>query len=204
MFRDPNQLYCDGGVISANPSIIGGTWAVRLLEAGAVVLESSGVITPAQAKLPSITNNLTEMAALVKGLSLLPANWRGTIYSDSQVTLGRAFEGWKWNNIPACLYECFGKQAARLMHWKEIQYVLLDGHPTKAQLESGKGKRGHPVSEHNVWCDHACGQEAKNYLEDQAKVMDEILYGSPEDQPAVFLGKSPIRLAVEELSHEKA
>ena len=39
--------------------------------------------------------------------------------------------------------------------------VLVQGHPTKAELENGWGtKRDLPVSEHNVWCDKACKNES--------------------------------------------
>lgn len=164
-FDDPNQLYCDGGVISHNPSTIGGTWAARLIKDGVVVREWSGVTTPVDAGMPTVSNNLTEMLALVRGLQLLPWDWRGTIYSDSAVTLGRAFLGWRWKNIPQDLYNEFGNQVARLVHWKQIHYVLLDGHPTKAQLVTGIGKRGHPVSEHNVAVDKACGEQAIKFME---------------------------------------
>lgn len=171
MFQDPHQLFVDGGVIKINPSPIGGTWAARLLEAGQVLQESSGVITPEEARMPTVSNNLTEMLALVRGLELLPPDWRGTVFSDSQVTLGRAFMGWNWKNVPRWLYDAFGAQATRLIHWKQINFVLLDGHPTKAQLEAGLGKRGHPVSEHNVWCDAACGEAARKFFELHEKVL---------------------------------
>lgn len=160
-----NELYCDGGVIGHNPSEIGGTFAYRILRNGEVVCEKSLVITPKQAKLPAITNNLTEMCALVAGLGQLPDNWQGMIYSDSMVTLGRVFEGWKWNNIPDWLHIKFQVERNRLINWNLITYTLLDGHPTKEQLESGKGKRGHPVSLHNVWCDHACQEQAARFQE---------------------------------------
>jgi ribonuclease HI len=153
-----NALYVDGGVIGKNPSEIGGTWAARLVVDGQVTRESSGVITPTEAELLAITNNLTEMLALVEGLEMLPFGWQGTIYSDSMVTLGRAFLGWKWHNVPLWLQREYWQARERLMHWDELTFVLLDGHPTKAQLAAGVGKRGHPVSEHNVWCDHACQQ----------------------------------------------
>lgn len=164
MFHDPNQLYVDGGVIKINPSSIGGTWAARLVEDDKVKGEWSGAITPDQARMPAISNNLTEMLALVRGLEMLPFDWRGTVYSDSAVTLGRAFQSWRWNNVPRWLYDAFGNQCARLVHWNQIHYVLLDGHPTKAQLAAGLGKRGHPVSEHNVWCDKACCAAAERFL----------------------------------------
>lgn len=44
--------------------------------------------------------------------------------------------------------------------------VLLQGHPTKADLACGIGKkRNLPVSIHNVWCDEACGKAAREFLE---------------------------------------
>ena len=160
-----NELYCDGGVININPSPVGGTWAFRILSDGEVMEEASGIITPEQAKTEMVTNNLTEMLALVRGIQRLPNTWTGTIYSDSQITLGRAFMGWKWTGIPKWLYEDFGRAVKALRNWEQIRYVLLSGHPTKAQLALGIGKGGRPVSEHNVWCDHECGRRAKGFME---------------------------------------
>jgi ribonuclease HI len=162
-----HHLYCDGGVVQVNPSPIGGTWAARLVEDGQVKRMQGGIITPAQAQMPTISNNLTEMLALVRGLALLPEDWRGTVFSDSQITLGRAFLGWKWTNTPAWLYEEFGKQTTRLVHWDQIHYVLLAGHPTRAQLAAGIGRHGYPVSEHNVWCDKMCQSLADQLPEKQ-------------------------------------
>jgi ribonuclease HI len=162
-----NALFADGGVISKNPSSIGGTWAFRIISKDVVVCERSGVITPLQADLPTITNNLTEMLALVRGLQTLclTPKWTGVIYSDSQITLGRVFEGWKWTGIPAWLHKEYQSARSGLLCWDEIQHVLLSGHPTKAQLEAGTGSGGRPVSIHNVWCDKACGEEAKKFME---------------------------------------
>lgn len=157
------QLFIDGGVVGKNPSKVAGTWAARLVYDGVVIRESSGVITPKDAGLPSITNNLTEILALVKGLEMLSSNRVCTVYSDSQVTLGRAFQGWKWNNIPPWLHQLYRAQRDRLI-WDEIAWVLLAGHPTKAQLSAGKGRHGLPVSVHNVWCDHACQEAGQAYL----------------------------------------
>src|SRR5574338_1198510 len=102
-----NGLYVDGGVIGKNPSTQGGTWAARLMRDAFVVCEIKGVVTPKEAKLKEITNNLTEMLALIRGLQLLPTAWTGTIFSDSMVTLGRVFEGWKWNGIPPWMHRDF-------------------------------------------------------------------------------------------------
>jgi len=86
------------------------------------------------------------------------------VYSDSAVTLGRVFSGWKWKNIPVWMHKVYQEQRARLTYWSEIKYVQLDGHPTKAQLLSGIGKRGNPVSEHNVWCDQACTEAGEIFM----------------------------------------
>lgn len=153
-------LYADGGVIGPNPSLIGGTWAWCLVDAaGQRICDYSGVIRPSEAQVPAVTNNLTELLALVNGLDALPGGWQGTVYSDSWVSLQRVFLAAKLKNVPTWL-------VARLQNLQksgklaDLSYVLLDGHPTKAQLAAGVGKRGHPVSEHNVFVDQECGRRA--------------------------------------------
>lgn len=164
------SLYCDGGVIGSNPSPIGGTWAWRTVAGDEVIKSDSGVITPEGAGMMAISNNLTEMLAVLNGLQDLPAGFAGTIYSDSQVTLGRLFQGWKWNNIPQWMHLIFQTQIKRLVFWGEIRHVLLAGHPTRAQLAAGVGHSGLPVSEHNVACDRACSAEARMMILESAKV----------------------------------
>ena len=164
-----NSLFCDGGVIKKNPSKIGGTWACKIVN-GSAVGTFSGVITPAEAHVAAVTNNLTEMFALVNGLMRLDWNWVGTIYSDSQITIGRAKLGWKWKNIPQWLYELFGREAARHHdYWDSIQWVLLGGHPTKKDLERGFRDDMAPVHINNVWCDQECQRLAKEFLSKQNK-----------------------------------
>lgn len=158
-----NALYCDGGVIGKNPSTIGGTWAFIRLDEEQNYSES-GVITPYFALMPAITNNLTEMLALIRGLQSLPAAWNGKVCSDSQITLGRAFMGWRWKNIPQWMHDQYQQERRRLVNWDKIEYVLLQGHPTRAELAAGFGSRGYPVSEWNVWCDKECGKKATEYM----------------------------------------
>ncbi len=158
-----NELYADGGVIQKNPSTVGGTWAWVQVVDGKPVKAGADVI-PASPDWPLVSNNFTEMAALLYGLSSLRNDWNGRICSDSQVTLGRLFWSWKWSNLPAWMHQQYKIQRARLVCWELFSVVLLDGHPTAEQLQAGVGARGHPVSEHNVWCDHACGEAARNYL----------------------------------------
>lgn len=89
----------------------------------------------------------------------------GCVYSDSWVTLQRVFLAARLANVPPWLVQRLQaiQRSGRLegMTWK-----LLDGHPTKAQLAAGTGKRGNLVSEHNVWCDRACQAAARQHHAD--------------------------------------
>lgn len=162
-------LYADGGVIASNPSAIGGTYAYRLIGMKEVFRRgNSGVLSASKMGAP-VTNNQTEMLALLLGMEQLPCDFKGTVYSDSAVTLGRVFDGWKWKNIPAWMHTIYQKQRARFIHWDEIKHVLLSGHPTKKQLAAGIGKHGYPVSEHNVWCDEACRLAGEAFMEEMGR-----------------------------------
>lgn len=159
-------LYADGGVINANPSPLGGTWAYCLVNgSGERVFERAGVVTPVMAQLPAITNNLTELLALVRGLEELPYGWNGTVYSDSWVSLQRVFLAAKLNNVPDWLVIRL-QRVQKSGKLGNVRYTLLDGHPTRVQLAAGIGKRGNPVSIHNVWCDQACTCQARQVCED--------------------------------------
>jgi ribonuclease HI len=161
------KLFCDGGCIDRNPSESGGTWAYRRVRTvggvDTVVFEDSAVVTPLNAGMPKVTNNLTEMLAALRGLSCLPRDWAGDLCSDSQITLGRLFWGWKWTGIPSWMHQEYQKQRSRFTDWSMITPVLLAGHPTKAQLTAGIGHHGHPVSIHNVACDRMCNERAAEF-----------------------------------------
>lgn len=158
-------LYVDGGVIASNPSIIGGTWAWCLVDNTDIRIASgSGHVTPAQAAMPQITNNFTEMLALIYGLERLPMGFQGVVCSDSAITLGRAFSGWSWKGIPEWMHRRYQIARKRLVHYDAITPMQLDGHPTKEQLTAKIGKRGQLVSIHNVWCDQACTEAGQRYL----------------------------------------
>jgi ribonuclease HI len=170
------SVYADGGVIGSNPSAIGGTYAYRLIEEDGQLghyIDGAFVLTARENGGP-VTNNQTEMLAVLSALELVPDDWAGILYSDSQVTLGRVFMGWKWANVPQFMHEKYKAIRARLTHFEDIRFTLLDGHPTKAQLQAGKGKRGGPVSEHNVWCDHACTGAGEKYLAEVGELVKEL------------------------------
>lgn len=156
----PVAVYADGGVIQRNPSPIGGTWAwCHVSASGERIRTDSGVILPRHS-LPEITNNLSEYVALVRSLEALPEGWSGAVYSDSQVTLARLFKGARCKGLPPVLVRQ-GAAATERLDWGCLSPVLLQGHPTKAELLAGIGKEGRPVSEHNVWCDLECGVRAR-------------------------------------------
>jgi len=162
-------LFCDGGVVEKNPSVIGGTYAFCLIEDERSLIDGYYFRSCNSLKLSEVTNNITEMMALVKGLQYLPPGWEGTICSDSMITLGRAFDGWKCKNLPRWLISRLEFEKNRLVNWKNIKHILHAGHPTKAQLEAGVGRHGLPVSKWNVWCDKHCALAYEEY-----KVKNEI------------------------------
>jgi ribonuclease HI len=162
---DVVAIYADGGVIRKNPSDIGGTWAWCGVDAdGNRVIERGGVCPAKPGQF--ITNNHMEQIAITLALEAMPEGWTGKVCSDSMIALGRVFKGWREKNLPVNVSQRSAAAAARL---GKIEAVLLQGHPTKADLERGIGKkRGFPVSIHNVWCDKECGRQAEAFLSSAA------------------------------------
>lgn len=154
-----SELYTDGGVIGINPSGIGGTYAYCLIEDDKIILSDAGVIIPNSGN--RITNNHSEFTAALMGLEALPDGWSGNLCSDSQVTLGRLRSDWKLNNVP-CEWVTRARNA--LARLGKVIPVLIQGHPTKQELNRGMGNRGYPVSKWNVYCDHECNRVAKEYM----------------------------------------
>lgn len=157
------RLYCDGGVISKNPSTIGGTYACRIVDSDdeTVLVEIKGIVIPSSFGVTAITNNHTEMMAIITGLSYLPLEFDGTVFSDSLVTLNRVFSGWAMKNVPPILVDALRQEQSRLKLSKSTKWSHLAGHPTREQLTRHFGKNGSPISIHQVWCDMACGEMAK-------------------------------------------
>jgi ribonuclease HI len=159
-------VFADGGVVRQNPSPIGGTWACCHVDRDEQrIWCASGFILPSEVGGWPVTNNQTEFYALLAGLEALPDGWHGDACSDSQVTLIRFFQRGALRGIPDAWRQRMGYTLRRLDPL--IRPVLLDGHPTRAQLAEGVGKRGHRVSEHNVWCDAACGEEGRKLFRQQ-------------------------------------
>ena len=178
------SLYADGGTLGpGNPSPFGGTWAWCLVDEQDVPVQSqAGLVLPAtngKYRDPAVvrgidlsiyidtvsddvvTNNQSEFYAILHGLEAMGARWSGQVCSDSQVTLGRFFDRWKLTNIPS---EWAKRMGNVLRRTGQLTPVLHQGHPTKADLVSGLGKkRNLPVSKWNVWCDEECGRVRAEY-----------------------------------------
>ena len=124
-------IFTDGGVIKKNPSAIGGTWAFVCVDAqNEKIYEESGVVPAPNGK--SITNNQTEIIAIIKALEAMPENWNGILFSDSKISLGRVFEGWKMEGLTTNIIA--RAIAAKNRAGKDVKPILLQGHPTKKML----------------------------------------------------------------------
>lgn len=164
IIHHPLKLYTDGGVISKNPSPYGGTWAWVLVHEDKIVASESGILP---AKDGPVTNNQTELLAIIEGLQEIPLHSVAEICSDSNVSLGRVFRGSSFNNIPFWMETRLKQSIKYFSYWNQFSYTLLDGHPTKAQLASGVGRHGHPVSKWNKLADDLCRAEADRYWNEQ-------------------------------------
>lgn len=160
------KLYADGGVIRQNPSPFGGTWAICMVNhLDQLVWKNSGIISPEDMETPFVTNNQTELLAVIYGLQRVMTSENDLeVCSDSQITLMRVFGHSPFNNIPEWMINLLRWEQKRLTYFKKFTHTLMDGHPTKAQVESGIGKKGHVTSKWNVLCDKLCNEQAEKFL----------------------------------------
>jgi ribonuclease HI len=155
-------LYTDGGCVGPNPSKLGGTTAWCGVDAeGCVVVRGGSILTPARATLPTVSNNVAELWAVMEALQAMPDGWNGTLFCDNLLTLQRLWGTWPWNNVPDWMKDRAQGEVARM---GIIIPVLLAGHPTKKELAEGVSKEGRLVSPHNVACDKECQRQAKVFL----------------------------------------
>ena len=188
------NLYADGGLLSPNPSTIGGTMAFALTDLDDDLLAASfdccitrteemrwrqstrnplGTIQvkdyqkcPALWPNDRITPDITETWAIVRGLTFLPRDWSGTVYSDNECALQRLFGTYSWNGVPDRFKRMCLDRVATL---GSITTLLLNGHPSKKELAQGwkfnSAKIKRPVSEWNKLCDTGCDLMKKYYRE---------------------------------------
>lgn len=162
-------VYADGGVLNRNPSEVGGTWAFCLVNAiGGRLFGQAGHIAAAEvAPLPWVSNNLTEVVALLLALENLPDGWAGAAFSDSKNAIrahmaAADLDPRKPGYLPD---ELWGRMVAARQRLGAIRWTLLGGHPTKHELAAGyRARDNKPVSPHNVWADSACQAAGATYL----------------------------------------
>lgn len=139
-----NKAYADGGVYKHNPSRTGGAWAY-VIKGGST---NYGVIKG------EVTNNLMEYYAVYMLLKALPDGWEGQVLSDSKITLGRIFYGWRCRNIPFELQEGVKKELERL---GAIFPVHIRGH---------QKNNGDEDIYYNRMCDSLCKKAMKEAFEE--------------------------------------
>ena len=153
------ELYADGGCLGKNPSLKGGTFAWVLVHRDRIVKSDFGMLTPEDAGVEKITNNLTELLAVLRGLEAMENNWKGLLYTDSLITLRRITSGKKFKNIPDYLVA----RTMKVREGRKWKAILLKGHPSRQDLRAGRTKKGRLVSKWNVWCDKKCQELAREY-----------------------------------------
>jgi ribonuclease HI len=166
------SCYSDGGVAWSSTgkgsiSDFGGGWAYCLCENDERFEECYGVLLPRNGYNGYVTNNLTELHALTKGILALPDGCIAHIYSDSQCSLLRVFEAAKLNGVPEWLVTQTRVAREKLTRFKSLTWTMLAGHPNKKELASGvKVKDGvtYMVSEHNVRADKLCSLAWTEYI----------------------------------------
>jgi ribonuclease HI len=174
----PLVLYADGGVVGRNDGTnAGGVWAFCWVDEHNTRTWEQGGIYP----VAGVGNNTMEYLAIAKALASVAdrfPGWSGPVCSDSRNALNAILGNWSCRYVPARWQR---RMREVLNTLGDVRGVLLQGHPTREELEVGYGRgrrdannnsrRGLPVSTHNVWCDGHCnGLKASYYLQLQDRV----------------------------------
>jgi ribonuclease HI len=192
-------LFTDGGLVSPNPSKLGGTWSwCAVDQQGEHIREVSAYLLPKQVECPGnprinyevVTNNDVEFYAAMRALQAMRDGWSGILASDSSVTIDRLQKiragvsvrslNAGWSGIVQSCYHRLGV----------VKFVLLAGHPSLKDLERGYKEQPDGtqvrVSRHNKWCDEQCTELAKTYQQRVLGWDTYVQYGldQPHDKPA--------------------
>lgn len=188
-----HHVYADAGLLSPNPSPIGGTFAYCYTDTddefmagyAGVILTTSIRANRNPKEVPQyltvdennrgriaqwdkshMSPDQAELMALIWAIGALRPGWSGKVYSDNQSALERLFGKYEWNGIPKHNREYGEKCVARL---GKVEPILLNGHPSRKDLISGlrTNKNGitRPCSVHNKWCDTQSTLMKKLYRE---------------------------------------
>lgn len=168
-------LWCDGGVIYTNASPFGGTYAWCGVNAAGEIIKHGFAVVPAPDG-REVTNNDTEIIAVIQAMRSVPDGWSGTIYTDSMVTITR-FQNIRndlLHRITKIPKNVLAEAINQMGRMGKVAFKLVKGHPDAASLEIGVyeydlvRQKANPrvVSRFNVWCDAKCGTLAKGWIEE--------------------------------------
>jgi len=197
----PVAVYADAGLLTVNPSDIGGAWAYVFVDkSDRVVSEEAAYVLKKTLKVTTVSNVVMEQIAILKAMEALPAGWNGTIYSDCEPALTRVISDYQLthgmkrypaaeNNLPPVVSKRSKNAAAKL---GQVEFVLLEGHPSKKALERGIGRKNLPVSKFNVRADELCNRQKILYREgtNLTRVMNELRELGMTDDEVIDLIKS--------------
>lgn len=161
---NPLLIATDGGVMGTNPSKTGGAWAYVHVDCdgseswNGLTFPDEGVYDETRDAWV-VSNNLTELIAMVQALWTVPEGWYGRVISDSMITLRRITNlDASMNGIPDWLVKDTATVRRRI-NLDRCTWQLVAGHPTKVDLARGyrmKGSKPVPVSIWNKVCDELC------------------------------------------------
>jgi hypothetical protein len=122
----------------------------------------------------TVTNNNTELHAIVRGLQAMPHGWTGEVWTDSWVTITRIqrLARDKAEQINGETEARLLEAARALRRCGPIKLVHVKGHATVEDLKAGtysgdRGKRNpRRTSKFNAWCDEECGRVIKELKSD--------------------------------------
>lgn len=160
-YKPPWSLWTDGGLLSRNPSPLGGSYcAIHVNPENKMVWTDRGILIPKHLGVEKITNNHTELTAVYRGIRRLPDGWKGEIVSDSECVLawlqqeGRGMYR-TWKNCPPWLQSYVELEQKRILDTDgRLEYRHVEGHQ-----ESSLDHRW------NCECDRICNEEKQLWFE---------------------------------------
>lgn len=114
LLKEPYQVYTDGAC-TGNPGPMG---------IGVVVLTPTGERQEWSEYLGMGTNNIAELTAIARGLSLVPSSEPATVYTDSSYALGVLTQGWKARANQTLIAE----MRTQIQKHPNLQWVKVAGH----------------------------------------------------------------------------
>jgi ribonuclease HI len=161
---ESNYIFCDGGQTSKNgyPGTFG-SYGVCVMtheyeEFRIHRTVAGGVVSPDVFGLGwnQVTNNLAEIAALLRALCWLPDGWNGFLVCDSEITLRR------WENIDSYIKNAEGNMVEIFLLWKMLAERVPGIHPL---YWPGHGKGTDHLTAGNELADAIATAAAMNYRE---------------------------------------